>query len=680
MEGLARAVAVAVLMAVVGLFAPAMAQDKSSPSPTTPPTAPPDVEFFFRPPDIEAAVLSPSGRWLALTTGLTGKRTGLVVFDLQLWKPLGLAARLADADIEDVHWIGDERLVFSVRDRSLGGGEQRWWPGLYAVSRDGQDFRTLVQVAWTRVADTVDHGRGPLPANHTLLHVPAGDGDAVVVGEWRWGAEGTAPEILAKRLNVRTGRAQSLALGVPDGVRGWLFDPQGQPRLVVTRQGARGAVHWRTEGAADGDKAWRVLAEYESIDPPFTPRFIDAAGVLYVTTNDGHDGVSRLRRFDFATGKPEEQALVSTPGFDFAGLLVAETTGGKALGVRVLTDGETTVWFDKRLAALQEQADRRLHGRVNRISCRRCDAPDMTALVFSYSDRDPGQFWIHTAADGAWRKVGDVRRGVDPRRMAGTDFFRVKARDGLEIPVWLTLPPGPAQPRAAVVLVHGGPWTRGRQWRWSSQVQFLASRGYAVIEPEFRGSTGYGQRLFRAGWRQWGQAMQDDVADALAWAVAQGHVDAKRACVAGGSYGGYATLMGLIRHPDLYRCGAAWVAVTDPRLLFEWRYGTDQSDDSRQHTYPTLIGDPIKDAAMLERVTPVLQAGQIRAPLLLAFGGADRRVPIVHGNRLREALVAAGRPPQWVVYPDEGHGWSLLDNQLDFARRLEAFLAENLKP
>lgn len=230
------------------------------------------------------------------------------------------------------------------------------------------------------------------------------------------------------------------------------------------------------------------------------------------------------------------------------------------------------------------------------------------------------------------------------------------------------------------MLVHGGPWMRGRQWGWDPMAQFLASRGYQVLEPEFRGSTGYGQALYRAGWRQWGQAMQDDVADVMQWAVKQGHADPKRACIAGASHGGYATLMGLMRHPELYRCGVAWVAVTDPRLLFEWNFDSDQADVVREIDLPRLVGDPKADAAMLDSVSPVKRAAEIKAPLLLAMGGADARVLPVHGERLNEALIAAGRPPQYVVYEGEGHGWRQLKTHVDFARRLEAFLAQHLKP
>jgi acetyl esterase/lipase len=220
-------------------------------------------------------------------------------------------------------------------------------------------------------------------------------------------------------------------------------------------------------------------------------------------------------------------------------------------------------------------------------------------------------------------------------------LFRLGA-DGLPLPVWITRPAGAAKgPLPTVVLVHGGPWVRGRQWAWSDDAQFLASRGYLVIEPEFRGSTGYGSRLHRAGFRQWGRAMQDDLVDVQAWAVQKGLTDPARVCIAGASYGGYAALMGLARDASLYRCGVAWVAVTDPRLLFQWSFVSDVGTETRLHTLPELLGDPVADKAMLESVTPVLLADRIRAPLFMAFGADDRRVPLVHGQRMREALVEA---------------------------------------
>jgi dipeptidyl aminopeptidase/acylaminoacyl peptidase len=307
---------------------------------------------------------------------------------------------------------------------------------------------------------------------------------------------------------------------------------------------------------------------------------------------------------------------------------------------------------------------------------------DAVVLVKSWSDREPGQFWVYRPAGSQWRLIARVRRDVDAKAMAGLTLHRFKARDGLEIPVWVTRPDvgeASAGPRPAVVLVHGGPWVRGGHWQWDEDAQFLASRGYVVIEPEFRGSAGYGRRHFEAGWRQWGLAMQDDLTDALQWAVDQGWVDKSRVCIAGASYGGYAALMGLVRYPDTFRCGIAWVAVTDPRLLYDLAWLSDMSDEVRRYRLPTLVGDRVADSERLAAVAPLMQAAQIRAPLLLAYGGQDRRVPLAHGERLRDALKSAGRDPEWVVYADEGHGWLRPQNRYDFARRVERFLAQHLR-
>ena len=331
------------------------------------------------------------------------------------------------------------------------------------------------------------------------------------------------------------------------------------------------------------------------------------------------------------------------------------------------------------MQALQAQADARFQDRVNQLDCRRCGQVDERVLLFSYSDRDPGQYWLIENGGKRWRALARVQPGIDPAAMARMSLHRVAARDGRSLPVWLTQPQGPG-PHPAVVLVHGGPWVRGGHWRWRGEAQFLASRGYVVIEPEFRGSAGYGDAHWRAGLQQWGLAMQNDVADALLWAQQQG-LASSEACIAGGSYGGYSTLMGLIRHPELYRCGIAWAAVADLRLFLQGSFWVD--DDiaplARSHGLKRLVGDVETHAAQLDATSPVLQAQRIKAPLLLVHGDADRRVPLAHAERLREAMQAAGREPEWVVYKGEGHGWRLQRNALDFAQRMERFLGQHLK-
>jgi dipeptidyl aminopeptidase/acylaminoacyl peptidase len=233
-----------------------------------------------------------------------------------------------------------------------------------------------------------------------------------------------------------------------------------------------------------------------------------------------------------------------------------------------------------------------------------------------------------------------------------------------------------------VVMVHGGPYMRGSRWGWAPDVQFLASRGYAVLEPEYRGSTGFGYNHFHAGWKQWGLKMQDDIADAVKWAVDMGYADPQRVCIMGGSYGGYATLMGLVNDPDLFRCGVDYIGVTDINLLYtgHWFYISDTSDEAKQYSMPDLIGDPEKDAAQFKATSPIEQAHRITRPLLLAYGGQDRRVPLVHGTRFRDAVRKVNKDVEWIEYGAEGHGWHNPENRIDFWNRVERFLARHIGP
>jgi dipeptidyl aminopeptidase/acylaminoacyl peptidase len=637
----------------------------------------PPAELFFKPADIQKAVLSPSGRWLALSTPVAGARIALVVFDLKDWGKVQLAASFNDADVRNFYWVTDDRLVFQVIDSEVGGGDQRFNASLFSVRPDGSELRNLIELRRQFVTSDSKIGRGPLPWNHGLLHVPNDGSNEVIVGEYKFDSTGELRAIVPKRLNVVDGRARLVLEGLPADATDWWFDAKGEPRIMLRRVEGRDHLWWKADAAAD----WKELASFDRLQAPFVPRFFDAAGDLFVTVAVGPEGTRELRKFDFARKAPATDSLVRTPGFDFRGELIAETPGDKTLGVQLETDAVTTVWFDESLKALQKEADDKLPGRVNVLRCRRCGKPDMVVLIHSYADRDPGHYLVYRADTKVWRLVGSQRKGTDGLAMATLDFHRIKARDGRDLPVWVTTPPGKAAaPRPAVVLVHGGPWVRGGHWQWDPMPQFLASRGYVVIEPEFRGSEGYGMAHFEAGIRQWGLAMQDDVADALLWAVDKGLADGRRACIAGGSYGGYATLMGLVRHPDLYRCGAAWVAVTDPRLLFKWSAIGDSTDENRHFDFPMLLGDPETDAARFEATAPVVQAARIKAPVLLAMGARDWRVPLEHGQRMRDALTDAGNPPEWILYNDEGHGWLTLANQVDFAQRLERFLAKHLKP
>lgn len=669
-----------------------------------PPAAPavlPDAEVFYAQPRYERVLLSPGGSRLALTALTSNGRVGLFVIDLRApeLRPVPVTV-FSDADIFDPPWLGEDQLLFSTRDLKAGLGEDyRSAPGLFVVRHDGKDLSPLVD-SFGRGGITEGGRIRTLDWNHVLLHVPVSGenpGDPppqeIIVGELV-GRLGELERVTPKWFHLQHRRTRSVEMpALRCQARNWWFGPTGEVRAAICLDGAEQSLHW-LQAARDGQPAqWRELARSPLHQLGLRPVWVGPGETLLVEHPAGEAGEMELAYFDFERNAPG-RALVRAPGFDIDARFVADARGERLLGVRLDTDAEQTIWLDEDIKALQARIDAALPGTVNRLSCRRCSQPDAVVLVQAYSDQDPGRvlLWQRSigtpsgatqaaAADaGRWTLVARRMPGIEPARMAQTDLHRIRARDGRDLPVWVTRSPGKTGPRPAVVLVHGGPWVRGRHWNWQALPQFLASRGWIVIEPEFRGSDGYGREHLQAGFKQWGQAMQDDIADALLWARREG-LAGEGACIIGGSYGGYSTLMGLVRHPELYRCGSAWVAVTDPFLFLDGSIWVrdDISRIGRRYSLPQMVGDVTRDREMLLANSPLTQAARITRPLQLVWGSEDQRVPIAHGRRLRSAMQAAGLEPEWVVYEGEAHGWRKPENQLDFARRLERFLARHLE-
>lgn len=671
--------------------ATAAAAPPISPMPTTAPTGPTGPiapQAFFSPEQLGDVALSPSGRWLAVAVQPAGLRRGIAVYDLHGQEPPRDIARFSDIDIASMYWVGEERLVFELLDAQRGSGDQRYGQGLFSVKRDGSELNQLVLMQWWHNPGQGTQASRRLDVTHGLVHVPLQQtpgAETVIVSGWR---NAQIRERVLKRINIVSGRVQALDVAAPLNVHRWLFDAAGNPVVAQAQSAGRVTVYERVaDGQGQLSRDWRVLLEADAIQVPWQLHSLDRLGRLYVTEPTGPGGEEVLKRFDRERKSPQGQAVVAVPGFDFRGYLLQDDGADPLLGVRVLADSETTVWLDAGMAALQKAIDQRLPDRTNTLSCGRCREADRTVVVTSASDRHPGEIWLwrgETARPAVWRRLGVKRPAIDPQRMAELAFTRFAARDGLGIPLWVTLP-APASalaatgPAPAVVLVHGGPWLRGGHWAWHAMPQFLASRGYVVLEPEFRGSRGYGLRHFQAGWRQWGRAMQDDLVDAVEWAAQRGLIDRQRVCIAGGSYGGYAALMGLVRQGDGFRCGVSWMPVAD--LMGHLREGSpdDWRDEVRSYTLPQLVGDRIRDAEMLREVSPLAQAQRIRAPLLLAWGEEDWRVSPDQAKDLLGALRDAGHQPESVSYKDEGHHWMKESTRLDFARRLEAFLARSLQ-
>jgi dipeptidyl aminopeptidase/acylaminoacyl peptidase len=632
----------------------------------------PPIRDFFKTPAFQAPKLSPSGRYLAIRAAGADGRVRLAVIDLETLQPAKVVAGFSNADIGAHAWVNEDRLVFQIRSPQ-DGTQEVIAPGLWAVNRDGGTSRQLILSDYTPKDSTssiVNDRR--LEGNWTLASTVADGSDEVLVARQRWSSEPESVGLQLSRLNTRTGALRNLNTGLPDHVGEWLTDSSGEPRSVTSNQGGGSKIYLRQP---DGQwKLWQDLKSY--YDAQIEPYWFGTHGEMLGLKS--FQGYAALFRIDPKTLEADAEPLLNLKGYDFNGSLIVDTPTQRLLGVQFETDAPGSAWFDPSMKAMQADIDAKLPSTANQIECQRC-LEARYIVVTARSDQQPPVYFLYKPADKSLQVIARLRPEIKAAEMGQRDVYRIPARDKLELPVLVTQPPGKAQgPRPAVVLVHGGPNVRGTHWPWEAQAQFLASRGYVVLEPEFRGSTGYGWKLFRAGWQEWGLAMQDDLADTLAWAVKQGWVDPKRVCIAGSSYGGYAALMGAVKQSDLFRCAVSWVGVTDLGLLSSIHW-SDASEESRKYGMKPLIGDPLVDAERFKATSPLQRAKEIKMPLLVAYGGDDSRVPIKHGTDFKAAL-RADQEIEWVVYPDEGHGWHDLKTHEDFWGRVERFLAKHLAP
>lgn len=620
------------------------------------------VEKFFKNSQINGVRFSPDGKNMAMLTAGENDRLGLVVMDLANLTPK-ILARYEKNDVTFFSWVNNTRLVFGVGDRKLGEGEVFKGSGLFAVNKDGSEFRQLIETMGNSGKFRI------LTSRHYFIGTTGVENsDDVFVGRGTGTKQNPTETIL--KLNTVTGYSESIQ--TPPNSTGFLADMSGEVRITITSLDDKTAIYYKDST----EKPWRKLTEFNGRkEDGFSPSFIAPDGKLYVTANNGQDTQS-VYRYDLEKNQIEANPVVSAKGFDFAGRFIFNKKQNKLLGIQYETDAPATMWLDDKYKVIQKKIDTALPNTVNLLSVAE-DADSDILVVNSFSDIHPGSVLLYNSKTEKFTPIGDSYPEVDSKKMSYQDFMRIKVRDGMEIPAYLTLPRNSTGKNLPmVVMVHGGPYVRGGHWGWNPQTQFLASRGYAVLEPDFRGSQGYGKNLFKSGWKQWGLGMQDDVTDATKWAIEKGYADPKRICIAGASYGGYAVLMGLIKEPDLYRCGISWVGVSDINLLYDITWSDQEGSAWQRFGMPILIGDQQKDAVQLKATSPVEQAQRLTKPLILAYGAADRRVPLIHGEKFKKAAPADAKI-EWITYPEEAHGWRLLKNNVDFWTKVEKFLEEN---
>lgn len=634
----------------------------------------PPASAFFDSSKFSSPVMSPNGKMLAVIVGTPGRRDALAVVDLVANK-IHPTARYDDVDIAEVQWVNNERLIYNTTKKEWTRGDIDSGPGLFAINFDGKQARQLARRDNEFVREPSHIVSKLLPYHTYLMDQPgAQDSEWVHVISVDFDSVKEEKPVSLLRLNTLTG--ESKVVPAPPGTpQEWVLDQLGSPRLAATREREMTTIYQRDPAT----QAWKELVKFNAYKghAAFNPLGFGGDGTLYVTADRGKDKLA-VHTVNLSNGAVSQDALIALADYDFTGSLVFSK--GKLLGVRTVTDTEATIWIDPQMKKVQEQIDAVLKSTNNLVSLpSRPETP--WVMVESFSDVQPPVFRLFNTETKEFNLVGTARPAINPAQMGRQEMVSYKARDGLSIPALLTMPPGDKKTALPmVVLVHGGPWTRAASWGWSANAQFLASRGYAVLEPDFRGSTGYGDAHYRAGFKQWGLAMQHDLADGAKWAIAKGLADPARICIAGASYGGYATLMGLVNDPDLYKCGVNWVGVTDINLLYKdhWLHQSDSTESWRRHGMPERVGDQVKDAAQLKATSPVEQAARIRQPVMLAYGDHDQRVPISHGKSFHAAVKPHNQNVEWVVYTGEGHGWRLAENRIDFWTRVEKFLDKHI--
>jgi dipeptidyl aminopeptidase/acylaminoacyl peptidase len=471
------------------------------------------------------------------------------------------------------------------------------------------------------------------------------------------------------RVNVNTG-ALTLVGENPGNISGWLADNHGRLRVAVATDGLNDTLLYRP-------------TEAEPFRPVATTNFKDTLDPLFFTFDDRHLYVSTnldqdkqaIYRFDPETGKRLD-LVFEHPEVDVTRLLRSKQRR-IITGVSFFTDKRHYHFWDTQRRQLQEDLEGKLPGyEVVAADGQNQESKDETRLlVRTFSDRSLGAYYYYNRVNGEFRQLAQVSPWLKECELAQVRPVQYQSRDGLTIHGYLTLPLG-VEPKNLPVVInpHGGPWARDH-WGFNPEVQFLANRGLAVLQMNFRGSTGYGKRFWQAGFKQWGRKMQDDVSDGVAWLVRQGLADPRRIGIYGGSYGGYATLAGLTFTPDLYACGVDYVGPSNLFTLLAsfppyWKLALQQMYEK--------IGDPVKDARLLREVSPLFHAERIKAPLLVAQGANDPRVKKAESDQIVQALEKRGIKVEYLVKDNEGHGFSNEENRFDFYRAMERFFGAYL--
>jgi dipeptidyl aminopeptidase/acylaminoacyl peptidase len=489
------------------------------------------------------------------------------------------------------------------------------------------------------------------------------------------------------RINAYDGTWTSIAKGA-EHTMAWFVDRTGEPvirfdtnrrrtelRVLTPEARKSGQVRWKEALKIRLDKETERSDEFSPIAPGPSPE------LYYVLARPNGADRAGIHLYNIET-QAYAQEVFTHPRVDVDAGITDPLTGAY-VGASYWNDKLEMTFSDKKMQAHYNGLDT-FFGKERNISFVDVSSDGNIWVLATSGPRDPGTFHVYDMANANNQPVGFVNPRLRESQLAKVQTIAYKARDGLDISGYLTLPPsassspGPDAKPPLIVYVHGGPEARDTQ-KFDTTVQFLATRGYAVFQPNFRGSSGYGKAFVQAGRRQFGKAMQTDVLDGVQQVLGMGAVDAQRVCIMGESYGGYAALMGLVQSPEIYKCAVATAGPTDLHRQVKWERAEEGWDSESYKYWVEQIGDPWRDEAAMKAISPINNIAAIKAPVLLAHGRRDDTVPFEQSDLMYKALQKAGKTSSIVEFVEGGHNFSQSDYEI-YLKEVETFFGKHLAP
>ena len=636
------------------------------------------TEDLFKPSEFSNVRMSPDGMFVAAIarTPAQPKGQNLIVMNLAD-RSVKVLTGYPEDEVTRFWWVTDERLVFRINRDFESRTKSADYLGTYAINRDGSRGRQIHEPfegdrRGGRSIGGAGTGRiGGIREDFRVLDIWWSNPDYILVQKIN--QRFRFPDVY--KVNVNTGHMRKLTIN-DDKIMDWHVDHKGQPRVGYSAGADRDDLIYDIVYKPENSEKWKSIVSSTTGD--FSLHGFDQDNRhIFLSSRNGGDRM-KLYRVDGETGKLGKP-LVSDPVYDVNGRLVS-TRAGKPLFFRYQTDKPRTLFFEQDWVDRQAVIDGALPDGVNYIYD--WDEEETRFLIFSWSDRQEGDYYLFDEKAGKLSFILSSAGWLDKDDMAPMLPISFAARDGLNIHGYLTLPVNSGDgPFPLILHPHGGPYGIRDHWRFNPEIQFLANRGYAVLQVNFRGSGGYGASFERDAYQRWGLEMQDDLTDAVLWAIEQGYTKHGKVCIYGASYGGYATLMGLVKTPELFNCGINYVGVSDLKNLYVdiKRRNSVSGQDQTLNWFHWAIGDPGKDEERFYETSPINHVQKIQTPLLIIHGVFDPIVPVEHARRLVGKLKSASKEFEYQEKRYEAHGFRTPDNQTDLYEMIDKFLAKNIK-